>query len=198
VNYSEVHDIDKQTLNDTTPILTHTDGYTSNFLKVGKKVFFKDFNIELTRKFSKAWKANFFYTNQVYNIDVVQGKPGASVIYSNIVVADLTYKFNSTNAIRVELEGLFTRQDMGSWASALIEYTIAPNWSFAVLDQFNYGNPQELKQLHYYVGNVTYTKNSNRFSIGYGRQRAGLLCIGGVCRVVPASNGLTLSVSSSF
>ena len=32
----------------------------------------------------------------------------------------------------------------------------------------------------------------------YGKQRAGVFCVGGVCRAVPASNGLTFSFTSSF
>ena len=31
-----------------------------------------------------------------------------------------------------------------------------------------------------------------------GKQREGLLCIGGVCRQVPASNGMTFSLTTSF
>lgn len=199
LNYSEVHDINKEVVDDTTVVMEpYTLGYKSDFFKFGRKVFFKDLNLEITRKLSKQMKLVVFYANQVYNIDIIQGKPGAAIIYSNLAAVDLTYKINSTNAIRIEMEGLFTKQDMGSWVAALIEYTVAPHWSVAFLDQYNYGNSIEEKQLHYYTGNLTYTKNSNRFSLGYGRQRAGLLCIGGVCRVVPASNGLTLSVSSSF
>jgi len=34
--------------------------------------------------------------------------------------------------------------------------------------------------------------------VNYGRQRAGIFCVGGVCRQVPAANGLTLSVTSTF
>ena len=37
-----------------------------------------------------------------------------------------------------------------------------------------------------------------RLMIGWARQRAGLLCVGGVCRFVPASNGVTLTISSRF
>ncbi len=144
VNYSEVHDIDKQVVNDTTILLEpHTLGYKSDFLKFGKNVFFKDFNVELTRKLSKKWKTIFFYANQVYNIDVVQGKTSGTLIYSNLAAADLTYKINSSNAIRIEVEGLFTKQDIGSWAALLIEYTLAPRWSIAFLDQYNYVNPKE-------------------------------------------------------
>lgn len=199
LNYSEVHDISKSAPNDSTVVMQpYSIGYKSEFFKLDTTVFFKDFNVEITRKLNKKLKLVVFYANQVYNIEVVQGHPGEPMIYSNLAAFDLTYKINSTHAIRFEMEGLFTKQDMGSWAAALLEYTIAPHWSLAILDQYNYGNPKEIKQLHYYTSNLTYSKNSNRFSIGYGRQRAGLLCIGGVCRVVPASNGLTFSVSSSF
>jgi hypothetical protein len=43
-----------------------------------------------------------------------------------------------------------------------------------------------------------YIKGSTRFTVSYGRQRAGLFCVGGVCRFVPANNGLTLSFTQSF
>ena len=45
---------------------------------------------------------------------------------------------------------------------------------------------------------VGYTNKANRISLGYGRQRAGIFCVGGVCRTVPASNGLSISITSSF
>jgi hypothetical protein len=67
-----------------------------------------------------------------------------------------------------------------------------------MLDQYNYGNKESDKRIHYFYGSVGYIKNANRFSIGYGRQRAGIFCVGGVCRVVPASNGLTFSMTSTF
>jgi hypothetical protein len=31
-----------------------------------------------------------------------------------------------------------------------------------------------------------------------GRQRGGLVCVGGVCRFVPESSGLTLTFNTSF
>ena len=53
-------------------------------------------------------------------------------------------------------------------------------------------------RLHYLNGSIGYTQNTFRFSIGYGQQRAGIFCVGGVCRTVPASDGLKLTVSHSF
>ena len=66
------------------------------------------------------------------------------------------------------------------------------------MDQYNYGNPSDELQLHYAYGSFGYIKDATRISIGYGRQREGLFCVGGVCRYVPASNGLTLSFTHSF
>ena len=81
---------------------------------------------------------------------------------------------------------------------ALIEYSISPHWAFTVYDEYNYGNEESDHRYHYYNASFAYTHNANRFSIGYVRQRAGLLCVGGVCRVVPASNGVGLSITSRF
>ena len=69
---------------------------------------------------------------------------------------------------------------------------------FSVLDQYNYGNKEEAKKIHYFFGTVGYINKANRFTLSYGRLRAGTLCVGGVCRVVPASNGVSFSITSSF
>jgi hypothetical protein len=87
---------------------------------------------------------------------------------------------------------------LGNWATAVIEYTISPNWFFAVMDQYNYGNPDEDKRVHYLLGSVGYIHNATRFSVNFGKQRAGIFCIGGICRPVPASNGVTLTFTTSF
>jgi hypothetical protein len=129
---------------------------------------------------------------------VVQGLVGFGTIYSNIEVVDLTYKFSSTKAVRIELEGLQTKQDMGDWFAGLVEYSVSPNWFFAGLAQFNYGNPNEAMRLWYPTASLGYIRNATRITLGYGRQRAGIFCVGGICRNVPASNGLTISISSSF
>ena len=61
-----------------------------------------------------------------------------------------------------------------------------------------YGNPDEDKKVHYPIFSCGYIKGATRLMASYGRQRAGLFCVGGVCRFVPASNGLTLSFTQSF
>jgi len=67
-----------------------------------------------------------------------------------------------------------------------------------ILNQYNYGNKVEDLRVNYPTAQVTYIQNALRMSIGYGRQRAGIFCVGGVCRNVPAANGLTVAITSSF
>jgi len=193
INYSAINGIDTLNLNDS---LTRK-GYTSDFFKIGKTVYFKDFVVQVTRKFSTKIKATAFYANQVYNKGIVQS-PGYPIIYSNIGVLDITYKAGTSSALRMELEHLSTKQDQGNWASVLLEYTISSNCFVAVLDQYNYGNVDNTKRFHYFNGTVGFIKDATRITLSYGKQRAGIYCVGGICRTVPASNGLTLSITSSF
>ncbi|WP_367328970.1 DUF6029 family protein, partial [Lentimicrobium sp.] len=89
-------------------------------------------------------------------------------------------------------------EDEGDWLQFLIEYTVAPKWYLTVADQYNYGNPDKDRRFHYPAVSAGYTYGSNRLTLTYGKQREGILCVGGVCRNVPASNGLTITLTSSF
>ncbi|HRE96720.1 MAG TPA: DUF6029 family protein, partial [Flavobacteriales bacterium] len=83
-------------------------------------------------------------------------------------------------------------------ATVLVEYTRSPHWFIGALSQYNYGNEVEAQRVNYPYLTVGYIQNSTRITMGYGKQREGLFCVGGVCRAVPASNGFTLSITSSF
>lgn len=194
INYSTANNIDTTHLNDE---FTYRQGYKTDYFNVGE-VFFKDFNVQLTKRFSSKVKGRFTYANLVYNQDVIEGKPGVPTIYANVGIADVTYRLNMRNALRGEAQILTTEQDQGDWGTLLVEYTYAPHWFIAIQDQYNYGNPVKEKQTHYYNLSMGYNKQGSRITLSYGRQRAGIFCVGGVCRVVPASSGLYLSITSSF
>lgn len=201
IGFSRVTSIDKQAVSDTAAIGTAgTLGYESDPLTFGEELYFQDFNIEINKKFSRKVKMVLTYQNLVYNFEVLRGKPGHKKVYANTGIIDFTYKFTTRNALRTELQGLFSDpdQDMGSWAMILLEYTMAPHWFFSVSDQYNYNNNDEDMRVHYYSAALGYTNGGNRFQIGYGKQRSGVVCVGGVCRNMPASNGLIISVSSTF
>jgi hypothetical protein len=200
VNYSQVNSIKKSPVNDQTVIgQTGTLGYKTNFFSVGNILYYQDANIEVTKKFGKLFKGIFSYYHQAYNKDVIENHIDEyGTVYSDIGVIDFTWNINTKNSIRCEIQGLWTKQDKGNWAAGLLEYTIVPKWFFTISDQWNYGNEDPSQRIHYYNVGAAFTYNTTRIQLAYGRQRAGMLCVGGICRYVPQTSGLTLTITSSF
>ncbi|MBL0340631.1 MAG: hypothetical protein IPP71_06760 [Bacteroidetes bacterium] len=191
-NYSRANGLDTINTNDEM-------GYESKFFGIGEVKYFEEVNIEVQKKLNKNLKLIVSYIYTLYDKGVIQGLgENFGTIYSNIGIVEIQYKINKTNSVRVELQHLYTKQDKQSWAMALVEYSVSPHWFFAVFDEYNYGNDKENERIHYPNASFGYTRGSNRISMGYGKQREGLLCVGGVCRNVPASNGFSISVTSSF
>ena len=198
LNYSRVHGIEKRPLGDGIPIdSTGTQGYNARLFSVGD-LYYQGINLTLDKKLSKNLKLILEYLYLIYNIEVVEGHVGDPNVVGHEYDIDLTWKVTTRQSLRFEWEHLVTKQDRGDWAMLLVEYNIAPKWFFSVMDQYNYGNPDKAMRLHYYTGGVAYVKGPHRFSLSYGRQREGLLCVGGVCRQVPASNGFSFTLTTSF
>lgn len=191
LNYSVIHGLD------TTQVADQKIGYTAPFFKPGQR-YFEDRNIEISKKISPKLKGAYTFMHIEYNKDAVQGLAGFGTVFGYINVLEMSYKISKLHSIRVEAQHMGTPQDMGSWAAALVEYTIAPHYFIAVADQYNYGNSDVKKQIHYYLTQVGYLKNTLRIAAGFSRQREGIVCVGGVCRNVPAASGFTLSVTNSF
>jgi hypothetical protein len=199
MNYSRVNSISKDSVPGAYIGESGTLGYSTNFFVPGDEIYYQDFNIDMTKKFNKKWKTIFTYLNQIYNKDIVEGHLGEyGLVYSNIAIADITWNITTKHSLRGEVQGLWTRQDKGNWLAGLVEYTISPKWFFSVQDQWNYGNDDPDQQIHYFLFSAGYTYNTSRIALSYGRQREGILCVGGVCRYVPAASGVTLTITSSF
>ena len=200
VNYSRSHSIDRQSIDENTPLnQSGTDGYTSDFFKVGDELYYEDFNIELGRRFTKDLKASLTYGYITIN-PKTEGHTGG-LLYNNILIGDVTYKINSKNVVRIETEWLksSSKEDesdrrSGDWIMLLGEYNFATRYFISVSDQYNYRG----SKVPYYGVSVGYNYGSSRIQLTYGKQREGILCIGGVCRAVPASNGLMVSLTTSF
>ena len=197
VNFSRVHDIKKNQINDTIPIgQSGTMGYDAPFFAIGKELYYQDANIEIQKKWTKNFQTTLSYVNLIYNYNKLRGKTDHENVIAHIGIVDGSYKFNNGMALKAEVQGMFTKQDEGSWLYGLIEYTI-PNWFFSVFNSWNYGNHDGNRQ-NYYGAAFGFTKGGNRIQLSYGKQRAGVMCIGGVCRNVPATNGVSISISSTF
>jgi hypothetical protein len=168
-------------------------------------LYWRDINVNVTKKINKNLSFIFSYFNITINNDVAKiSNDAAGIISSHIGVIEAAYKINKTHSIRTELQGMFIEKekgfinDKGNWATILVEYSISPSYFFSFMNQYNYGNPIESKRIHYPIITCGYIKDATRFTVSYGRQRAGLFCVGGVCRFVPANNGLTFSFTQSF
>jgi hypothetical protein len=203
LNYSRATGIEKNRAS-TEEFLENGVTYESPLFSSNGEVYFSDFNAEIKKKFSKKVKTKFTYFNFIYNNTINQGAPlltGKQVkgnVYADVFVAEANIKTKSKQNLRIVAQGLRTNQHQGDWVSLVMEYTISPHWNFALLDNYNFGNKIDANQLHYPLGSLAYSEGSHRLSFEYGKRRAGLFCVGGVCRVVPASNGLTLTLTSSF
>lgn len=205
INASIVYGLDttilpaRQTVFEGDTVLTPDRyGYTTSG-RLGQQ-YFQDFNIEITKKFNKKLKLTVMYMQLWANLKTLTvsqlGKD--PFVHAHIGVADFTWRVNNNHSLRFEVEGLYTKQDQGSWLMGLVEWTFAPHWSVSLMNQYNVGHPQVEKRVNYPLGSVVYNMGSHRFQLSYGRQRAGVLCIGGVCRAVPAANGLTFGYIGSF
>jgi Family of unknown function (DUF6029) len=168
--------------------------YKVDFFGFGEK-YFSDYNLEISKKLTDKWQANFVYINQYYNKKFLEG---GVLVKTNILAGDATYKINKSKSVRFQAEHMWADADKKNWASSTIEFNASSKLSFYCSDMYNYGNDDEAKRHHYYNLGGAFRRKSTRISLNYGRQRGGLLCIGGVCRFVPESSGLSLSLNTTF
>lgn len=158
-------------------------------------------------------QSNIFVLEVGYKINKKHSLRGElQGLFINTVKTKVTAEDGSTSYQEV-------LNDRGNWTTLLIEYNVSPHWFFSIMDQVNMENQAsvysvnkikdpdvrdtdlfgvDFKGVHHFYFSVGYIKEATRISIGYGRQRAGLFCVGGICRTVPASNGLTVSFTQSF
>lgn len=168
--------------------------YKTNFFGVSQK-YFSDFNIEVTKRLNKKVHGSLMYINQYYDQRLISG---GYLVKTHIIGVETTIKLKGTQSIRVQGEHMWADHDMENWAGGTLEYNFNSKLSFYAFDLYNYGNPDEKKQTHFYSFGSSYRKGSTRIALNYGRQRGGLVCVGGVCRVVPESKGLSLTLTKSF
>lgn len=169
--------------------------YDTDFIGFGKK-YFADYNVEVTKKWNEKWQSVFSYVNQYYNAKLVESTFG--LVKTNIVAAEGTYKFTPTRSMRLVGEHMWADTDRRNWVSATGEFNINSKFSIYASDLYNYGNEDADSQDHYYNFGGSFRKKSTRIGVNYGRQRGGLVCVGGVCRFVPESSGLSLSANIAF
>lgn len=172
------------------------NGYTSKFIGTDGDRYFREFTTEIRKRWSENISGIYTYTNVLIDKGITDGSPlGNNDILANIGIAEHTYKFGDGKALRFEMQHLWTDDDRKNWAASVLEYNFSPRVGVYVADSWNYGGEDKI---HYYNFGGNYTKGITRVAINYGRQRGGLICVGGVCRFVPENTGLSLNLAVTF
>ena len=171
-------------------------------------MYFRDVNASVARKFSKKFKSqltlfNFQYNKTVLNdgvgdITLLEAPGTDSVIHVQAIVWENQFTLPKGQTLRTEFQWALADGFRGDMAMGLAEWTISPDLTLAVQDIYNYGHPSESRRIHYPIVSLIHFNGPTRVQIGYGRQQEGIFCVGGVCRVVPPSSGLSFSLTTSL
>lgn len=133
-----------------------------------------------------------------YNQEKYEFKPGVPMVQALTPYVDFLYKFDKKKSLRAEVQYLYTEQDLGHFAFALLEFSVAPHWIITASDMVNVKPKKADEIVHYPRLAVVYVNGPNRFNIAFVRQVAGVVCSGGICRPEPAFTGVKLGVTSTF
>jgi len=171
----------------------------SNISDLNNNLLYREIYTEAKYKKSRVWSLLGGVQYQQYNQEIFEGKPGVPLVQSIVPYTEFTYKFSDKKkSIRTELQYQYTEQDFGQWIFGLVEFNIAPHWSFSASDMINIVPKKSSDIEHYYSFSTTYTRKANQFTLSYVKQVEGIVCTGGVCRFEPAFNGVKVQVTSRF
>ncbi len=169
--------------------------YKAKFIGSGQRLY-RDINLEIKKRWSKNFSTVATYQNVIINKTIVYGGPiNQKDFYVNVGVIEGTQRFNKGKSLRLVLQHLWTKEDNKNWAGGVLEYNFNSTFALYAADSYNYGGEGET---HYYNFGGSYTKGNTRLGLNYGRQRGGLICVGGVCRFVPENTGLSANLTVTF
>lgn len=156
--------------------------------------YYGDFNLEVSSKWNRKLKTHIAGQKIYFNQGQIEGSVN-DVIEAFILISDATFRINKKFSVRSEVQHLWSDDDQGNWMGLLAEISYLPGWTLYFSDMLAY---EETNPTHYYNGGMSYQTSYFRINIGYGRNREGYICSGGVCRKIPAYNGFNFGITSSF
>jgi len=179
---------------DTT--FSEDESYEANFSETGER-YYRDFNLEIKNRWNRKTSSTITLLDLSIDKGVSQGGPVGvqGFINAKVGVVEINRIDQKNRNNRFVVQHLWTKEDRKDWLGFVYELGISNNINLFVSDIWNYGNDNDI---HYYNLGGSFSKGATRVGFNYGRQRGGLICIGGVCRFVPESNGFNLNLSHSF
>ncbi len=172
-------------------------GNFSHITNLQGDLLFNEIYTEIEYKYSRELRINAGVQSVKYN-QLVYENEGDSMLTTLTPFVEVVYKFNRKQNLRTAFQYMANQKDFGSWLYGLAEFSIAPHWSFAVSDLWNFKPLKTPDPLHYYSVFTAYTHGANRFTLSFVKQVEGIVCTGGVCRFEPAFSGIKLTINSTF
>ncbi len=175
---------------------SHIRGTADSWFGMSEQPYYTDVNLELNKKLTKEWYIGAMAMYQTYNQSVIEGH--GDLVHTGIGIIEAKYALNKKVQMRAELQYLYTKQDMGQWVAALYELSL---WRKLVLSgqwMYNIGYAPNATNDHFYTFGATFTHGAHRVMAGYTKTREGYNCSGGICRYVPAQQGVSLSYNFTW
>ena len=170
--------------------------YETSFTGSNNK-YYSDFNLEIKNRWNRKTSSTITLLDLSIDKGVSQGGPVGvqGFINAKVGVVEINRIDQKNRNNRFVVQHLWTKEDKKNWLGFVYEIGLSNNINLFISDIWNYGNDNDI---HYYNLGGSFSKGATRVGFNYGRQRGGLICVGGVCRFVPESNGFNLNVSHSF
>ena len=174
---------------------SHIRGIGERWFEMSDKPYYTDVNLELNKKLTKEWYIGAMAMYQTYNKRII-GKEG--LVRTGIGVVEAKYAMNKKVQMRAELQYLYSKQYEGQWVAALYELSL---WRQLVISgqwMYNIGHAPDATNGHYYTIGASYTHGAHRVMAGYTKTREGYNCSGGICRLVPKQEGVTVTYNFTW
>ncbi len=172
------------------------ESYDASFLGTGGR-YYRDFNLEIKNRWNRKTSSTITLLDLSIDKGVTQGGPVGvqGFINAKVGVVEINRIDQKNRNNRFVVQHLWTKEDRKDWLGFVYEIGLSNNINLFISDIWNYGNDNDI---HYYNLGGSFSKGATRVGFNYGRQRGGLICVGGVCRFVPESNGFNINLSHSF
>ena len=171
--------------------------YFSNINSIAGGLLYREFDTEMLFKHSRNLQVTLGLQSQQYNQDVFEGKSGVPIVKTVIPYVQVLRRLQKRKSLRLEAQFMSSQQDFGSWIFALVEYNMAPKWSFALSDMYNV-EPTKTAAIHYPRVDVVFNHQGHRLSLSFVKQVEGVVCAGGICRLEPAFSGVRFNLISTL
>ena len=155
------------------------------------RLAYRDINVDLERKWNRRLKTVLFVSIQ--ESSPTHGNRKATEA-QNVFVLEGQYRLSSSASLRAEAQYLYSEEREKDWCAGLVELGFAPHWSFSLSDMYNHGSTKE----HYWNVSASWSRETLKCILGYGRSREGMVCSGGVCRWQPEYKGLFIRAQYAF